>query len=337
MRYAPLLLAAAAFLPFDASAAGKSRRVEFVQEFHPAAKGVVELWIPTPLEGTEYQTLISREISGNATKVQVLSSQGNAAPAIYARWEDVKEPKLKIVNVVEVSDRDGAAPGDSGGERYLKPTKHVQTDGIVKDTAAKITAGKTDGDAKARAIYDWVVENTVRDASVRGCGLGDVKTLLASGNLAGKCADLNSLFVGLARASGVPAREVFGQRVAPSSIAPSLGKEGDNSKAQHCRAEYWSEAKKGWVAVDPADVRKLILEEKLTLQDPKVVATRERLFGSWEGTWVAYNYARDFELQGYDAGPVNFLMYPLLSEAKFRPDGVDPQETGYSFKTTVLR
>jgi transglutaminase-like putative cysteine protease len=79
--------------------------------------------------------------------------------------------------------------------------------------------------------------------------------MLESGDLGGKCADLNVLYVGLGRAAGLPARDVYGIRVAPSQIGcKSLGASSkDVTKAQHCRAEvYLSEY--GWVPVDPADV-----------------------------------------------------------------------------------
>lgn len=338
--FSMLLMVASMLFATPAESASVTRRVEFVQEFRPKAQplqDLIELWIPTPLEGVAYQKLISRQFTGNATSIRVVGAAGSPAPVVYARWEKVAQPVLKIVNVVEVADRDGPAPGPSEGNRYLSATAHVQTDGIVKETGDRIVAGRTDADAKARAIYDWIVDKAARDPGVRGCGLGDVKTTLTSGNLAGKCADLNSLFVGLARAVGVPAREVFGQRVAKSAFSGSLGKEGDNSKAQHCRAEYYSAAKGAWVPVDPADVRKFILEEKLQPSDPKVTALRDRFFGFWEGTWVAFNFARDFQLEGYGTGPLNYFMYPLLAQAKFRPDGVEPQETGYAFQTKVLR
>jgi hypothetical protein len=48
--------------------------------------------------------------------------------------------------------------------------------------------------------------------------------------------------------------------------------------------------------VDPADVRKVALEEPpgdLPLSDAKVEAARRRLFGNWEMNWLAYNMAHD--------------------------------------------
>ena len=95
---------------------------------------------------------------------------------------------------------------------------------------------------KAQKLYDWIVTNTFREPKVRGCGEGDIKTMLETGNLGGKCADLNALFVGLCRAVGVPARDVYGLRVAPSAFGyRELG--GNNMAslkgAQHCRAEVY--------------------------------------------------------------------------------------------------
>lgn len=49
---------------------------------------------------------------------------------------------------------------------------------------------------KAQAVYNWVVDNSYRDPAARGCGRGDIKSMLESGNLGGKSADLNALFVG---------------------------------------------------------------------------------------------------------------------------------------------
>src|SRR3954467_2194033 len=86
--------------------------------------------------------------------------------------------------------------------------------------------------------------------------------MLQTGNLGGKCADLNALYVGLARAAGVPARDVYGIRVAKSALGyRSLGAASETiTKAQHCRAQVYL-PEFGWVPVDPADVRKVALEE----------------------------------------------------------------------------
>ena len=202
------------------------------------------------------------------------------------------------------------------------------------ETSQEIVKGQSGDVAKARAIYEWVVDNTFRDPKVKGCGLGDIRTMLETRYFGGKCADLNALYVGLARAAGLPARDVYGVRVADSAEFKSLGKAGDISKAQHCRAEVHLSGY-GWVPVDPADVRKVVLEEQpggtLPLSDPRVVKARAKLFGAWEMNWLAYNYAHDVKLPGSAEKPIPFLMYPQAETANERKDRLDSA----SFKCTI--
>ena len=117
----------------------------------------------------------------------------------------------------------------------------------VKETADENTKGKDTYLDKARAIYDWIIANMNRDESVKGCGQGDVCALLDTKG--GKCTDINSVFVGLCRASGIPAREMFGVRINDTDI----------TKNQHCWAEFYLPGF-GWVAADPADVMKAVLK-----------------------------------------------------------------------------
>jgi transglutaminase-like putative cysteine protease len=216
---------------------------------------------------------------------------------------------------------------------FLQPTKLVPTDGIVRETALRITSRATTEEEKARAIYEWIIENTFRDPKARGCGTGNIRGMLQSGDLGGKCTDLNALYVGLARAVGLPARDVYGIRVAPSQLGyKSLGAGPENiTKAQHCRAEvYLSEY--GWVPVDPADVRKVVLEEapgNRPLNDEMVKRARTRLFGSWEMNWMAFNFSHDVALPGSSGTLLGFLMYPQAETAEGRLDSLDADNFRY--------
>ena len=195
----------------------------------------------------------------------------------------------------------GTAPKEDQAElkHFLRPTKLMPTDGFVKTTATEITKNSKTDVEKARAIYEWIVDNTFRNPKTRGCGLGDIRFMLETKDLGGKCADLNALYVGLARAAGLPARDVYGIRTAKSEMGyKSLGPSSEIvTKAQHCRAEVYLSGY-GWVPVDPADVRKVVLEEppgNRPLDDDMVKKARARLFGSWEMNWMAYNFAHDVD------------------------------------------
>jgi transglutaminase-like putative cysteine protease len=134
----------------------------------------------------------------------------------------------------------------------------------------------------------------------------------------------------MVRSLGIPARDLYGVRVTESADYKSLGRSGDISKGQHCRAEFYS-ASHGWVPVDPADVRKLVLEENggTPLTDPKIQKARARLFGSWEMNWLAYNYAADLKLPGSSADQIAFFMYPQAETANERRDSLDPDAVKY--------
>jgi transglutaminase-like putative cysteine protease len=133
---------------------------------------------------------------------------------------------------------------------------------------------------------------------------------------------------------------VYGIRCAASKEFKSLGRAEDITGAQHCRAEVYL-TEYGWVPVDPADVRKVVLEENapgapLSLDDPRVQKARGQLFGAWEMNWVPYNYAHDVRLP-HAAGPeLSFLMYPQAETAKGRKDSLDPKTFTYTIKAKEI-
>jgi transglutaminase-like putative cysteine protease len=310
----------------------------------PGAQNRAMAWIPMPLgvsHRVPYQDAVMRHTTaGNASANQrPVNTVGGAAQVAMAEWKGAASPWFSVTYRVTTANHrvtlDASRPvtQPSNLDHYLRPTALIPTGGIVRETALAITKPHGTQLARARAIYDWIVEHTVRDPEVKGCGLGDIRWMLETKNLSGKCADLNALFVGLARAAGMPARDLYGLRVAPSEQFPSLGRAGgDVTTAQHCRAEVWV-SNIGWIPVDPADVRKLILEEKpgSPLDEPYVARVRNTLFGSWEMNWIAYNDAHDVVLPGSQGKPLPFLMYPQAEIDGVRRDSLDPA----SFKYTI--
>lgn len=249
--------------------------MQFDLSAQPAGEAV-KLWIPYPVSDNE-QLITDIKVAGDYTAAAVYTEPGHGNPVLFASWDkDAKSRKLALsfrAQRQEVLRRNFPAretcwdPADY--QAYLKPTPLGPITGEVKKLADTITKGQNSVQAKAKAIYDWVCQHMYRDPETRGCGTGDVCALLKKPG--GKCTDISSVYVALARAAGVPAREIFGLR---------LGKKPDEdiTQYQHCWAEFYLPGY-GWVPVDPADVRKAMLVEKLKPEDPKTKAYEEYFWG----------------------------------------------------------
>jgi transglutaminase-like putative cysteine protease len=311
--------------------------------------GTTRMWIPAALVSpTPFQKTLANNFKAEGGTAKLIESSTDSLGIIAAEFPAGVTPVLTVTSRITTKNFavNLSAPGTAAKEdqaelrHFLRATKLMPTDGIVKATATEITkSSKTDVE-KARAIYEWIVENTSRNPKTRGCGRGDIRFMLETKDLGGKCADLNALYVGLARAAGLPARDVYGIRVAKSEMGyKSLGASSQIvTKAQHCRAEVYLSGY-GWVPVDPADVRKVVLEEppgNRPLDDEMVKTARARLFGSWEMNWMAYNFAHDVELPGSSGASLGFLMYPQAETAGGRLDSLDPDGFKYEITSTEI-
>jgi Transglutaminase-like superfamily len=207
----------------------------------PEARGVTRIWLPVPDVNSDYQRCGDNSWSGNASLARISSDTAQGAKLLYAEFgAEVVAPTLTLKSQVQTRNRavdwsqTRVAREDAAVLRAnLQPSELLPLDGVVRETAEEaIGTAQSDVD-KVRAIYQWVVDNAYREPTTRGCGMGDIKAMLESKNLGGKCADLNAVFVGLCRAVGVPARDVYGLRLAPSAFGyKELGGDGPGRCAQ---------------------------------------------------------------------------------------------------------
>jgi transglutaminase-like putative cysteine protease len=318
----------------------------------PEANGVTRIWLPVPDVNSDYQKSGESSWTGNASVARIAADSTHGTHMLYAEFAaDVAAPTLTLKSLVQTRSRaidwtqTRVASEDAAVlKANLAPTILLPVDGIVLQTAKEAIGGaKTDVD-KVRAIYQWVVDNAYREPTTRGCGVGDIKTMLESKNLGGKCADLNAVFVGMCRSVGVPARDVYGLRLAPSAFGyKELGGNSASLKgAQHCRAEVFLQ-QYGWVAMDPADVLKVMRQETpewiKDKTNPVAAPVAAALFGGWEGNWVGWNNAHDLSLPNYSRpGKLPFLMYPQGENAAGRFDELAPDSFRYTIaakETTV--
>ncbi len=287
---------------------------------------VVRVWLPIAQDG-DYQKVtdvtydaptattseITIDIEGN--KMLYLEWDANVAPADRTATLSFKAERQEV----RVSDPvdDGSAIPDNV-KQYLEGSDLVPVNDQVKSAADEITAGKSGSVEKARAIYDWIIENMNRDESVKGCGTGDVCALLDT--KAGKCTDINSVFVGLCRAAGIPAREMFGVRMNAEDI----------TKNQHCWAEFYV-AGTGWVPADPADVLKAVLKGGWTKDQAETQEKAEYYWGGWDCERVELSEGRDLTLApAQDDGTLNNLGYPYAEVDGAALDYYDPTTFVYT-------
>ena len=302
-----LFPAAAGLLAKSASDASGWRTFEVttrVEILKPS--GITRIWVPGALiNPTPFQKTIANHFEAEGGTAKLVKDREQNLGIVVAEFPAGAKPVLTVTS--KVATRNYAVDLNAKSrqpkekrtelEYFLRPTKLLPTDGIVKTTSDEITKGARTDVEKAQAIYTWIVDNTFRNPKTRGCGKGDIRFMLESRDLGGKCADLNALYEALAprrRASGSgrlrrPRGQIeLGYRV----LGPSTEVV---TKAQHCRAEVYL-SDHGWVPVDPADVRKVALEEppgNRPLDDDMVKQARTRLFGSWEMNWMAYNFGHD--------------------------------------------
>ena len=313
-------------LPIWADSVSGQLTMEFDLSDHDQSKEA-QLWIPYPVSDDQ-QTISNIKITGDYANSAVYTDNVSQTPMLHANWhKGTKSRTLALqfdVERKEMIRRDFPAtesawdPADYA--EYLAPTRLGPIDGVVGKLSAKIVKGKRTVLEKARAIYDWAVENTYRNPNTIGCGEGDVCYLIKDPG--GKCADISSIYVALARSAGVPTREVFGIRQGKKDGQEITG-------WQHCWAEFYLPGY-GWVPVDPADVRKAMLKQNLSLEDEKTKEFSDYFFGGIDAYRIRLSEGRDLILNPPQQGDtVNYLMYPFAQIGDKTLDWLDPETFKY--------
>lgn len=266
----------------------------------------VRVWVPVALSNDDQSVDSAKIDAGDAYAELKTDELGNQIA--YIEWGPDADPASRTATVafhasrseVKIAPEDMIEEGEVGDDmaEYLKGSEMVVVDGVVKEKADEICANETTVLGKARAIYDWIYDEFVRDNSVTGCGQGDVCTLLDT--KAGKCTDINSTFVALCRAEGIPAVEMFGIRMNDADITGN----------QHCWAQFYLPGT-GWIYADPADVLKAVLTNEWDKADAEALECKEYYWGGVDEKRVELSRGRDLTLAPAQDGPaLNDFGYP---------------------------
>lgn len=296
-----------------------ARTFEFTYQVHvggmPSA-GPIRLWIPLPQSDSHQDIQDLHIVSGVRYKLGQERKYGNRFA--YFEPDPIRaaagfEVLLKFIvtrrehRVFLSRGRPRADKLDKEFARFLQPDRLVPLDGVITDLARQQTSGAATPLEKARRIFEFVIASMRYDKSGQGWGRGDA--IWACTAKRGNCTDFHALFIGLMRASGIPARFEIGFPL------PEDKHEGV-IPGYHCWAEFYLDGV-GWVPVDASEAWK----------NP---TKHDYFFGAHDDNRVFFTAGRDIHLSPEQKGePLNYFIYPYLEG---NGNAVPPLESHFSFR-----
>lgn len=277
------------------------RKFAFSYEFEitgiPSNAKLLEIWTPLP-PSDENQTIENFRIDSKLPYEAITDPEyGNRLINITA-VENI--PRNLIVTMSFDVSRFEACKFTSGKTSKLSDTRNlkrflaadalVPIDGVVAEESQKVVNDQMSDIEKVRALYDHLIQTMKYDKTGIGWGNGDA--LYACDSRKGNCTDIHSLFIGMARANGIPARFVIG--------FPLPGDESEGEiPGYHCWAEFYL-SDRGWVPVD--------ISEAIKRPEKK-----EYFFGSLDCDRISFTTGRDIKISG-SAGQetLNYFIYPHI-------------------------
>lgn len=280
----------------------------------PTLANRVDIWLPVPHDDA-YQSISRFDVTSDfsyregfmttsgKSKVQT-GAYGNRmfhmrldAPALKPSIAFEVQFVVKRREHLSVASNGKTTVEDKAGkdpnlERWLEPDRLVPLDDKIRGWAQEVVdaaGAKTDLE-KARAIYNHIVATVKYDKTGQGWGRGDI--YYAYDARRGDCTDFHAIFIGYARALGIPARFSIG--------LPIPKERGQGAIAgYHCWAEFYINGM-GWIPVDASESAK----------DP---SKREYFFGAHDENRVEFSRGRDVNLTPKQQGePLNYFVYPYV-------------------------
>lgn len=264
----------------------------------PAGARQVEFWVPVPHD-SPFQRITNLVIESPCAYQMDTAQYGNRM--LHIRLLNPKQADLGVsmrftaVRREHRQERLYARPteknnvADRDMTRWLQADRLVPIDGNVKRWAQAVvhSAGAKTDLQKARAIYNHVIATVKYDKTGQGWGRGDI--YYACEARRGNCTDFHAIFIGYARAVGIPARFAIGFSLPTDRPAGQIS-------GYHCWAEFYLKGI-GWVPIDASEAAK----------NP---ARRTYFFGAHDENRVEFTVGRDLMLYPQQAEPLNYFVYP---------------------------
>lgn len=256
----------------------------------------LQIWIPIPSDD-EWQTVSDFNLKSYlVTKILTENKYGNKILYLKSKQSVPGGDRQEIILSYKIRRKERGASEETsnyrkGLSRYLKADKTVPIDGAIKELAVEISRGKTSDLEKAKAIYDYLIDNcTYARDDPDVCGIGN--SILTLKYKKGMCTDWHSLFISLTRSLGIPAKFEIGFPI------PENNKEG-KIEGYHCWAAFYIKGK-GWIPLDASEAYKH--PEK-----------RDYFFGHIDANRFGVTTGRDIMLKNSrNQYTINFFVYPYV-------------------------
>jgi hypothetical protein len=260
----------------------------------PEDLGNLSIWVPYPVSDN-WQAIEDFKLSAPFKADAITDKEyGNKVLLLKLKKDITYNTPLQITlsftaKRMEYGTSGNLETSSKNLSHFLKANRLVPVNGEIKKLAEEITQGRSSELEKARAIYDYLInELTYSKDDPRVCGIGD--SLLTLLHLKGICTDYHSLFISLVRSLGIPAKFEIGFPI------PADKEEGRIS-GYHCWAKFYSKDK-GWIPVDISEADKH--PEK-----------RDYFFGHIDENRIHLTSGRDINLEyAKNPQPLNFFIYP---------------------------
>jgi transglutaminase-like putative cysteine protease len=318
--FALAVLGAAFSAPSQTSAPVRNFEFTYLTKIPVSPQGAktLRIWIPLP-QSDPYQAISGLKIEspfpyakhrdpeyGNEyLYLQVPAAQLSSLADVRMSFQVARQEHRVELDAHPVGAQSPAAD-PPGLQRFLQPDRRVPLQGAIADLSAQETRGIQNPLAKARAIYDYVVATMRYDKSGTGWGNGDA--IWACTAKRGNCTDFHSLFIGMMRSAGIPARFEIG--------FPLPADQHDGAvPGYHCWAQFYVQPY-GWIPVDASEAWKH--PEK-----------KNYFFGAHDDNRLQFTVGRDIHLDPPQRGdPLNYFIYPY-AELDGKPF---PLESKFSFQ-----
>lgn len=263
----------------------------------PEKTSKASVWIPIP-RSNSVQNLINFRLSDDLPYTILTDGEyNNKFLYIELSGDQIKGPEISLTVSFRVHRKsykkrdlkDNVHLGVDGPlKRFLGPNNMVPIDGKIAQEARSVVRDVKEPLSQAKLLFDHIVATVEYDKSGTGWGLGDAA--YACDIRSGNCTDFHSLFIGEARALGIPARFVIGFPLPPD-------KEAGMIEGYHCWGEFYIEGK-GWIPFDASEAK-------------QNWDKREDYFWNMDANRVAFTLGRDIQLpRAQNKSVRNYIIYP---------------------------